>query len=453
MSACTRQRCVLGFWCVVLVGLVAPSSVLAQSKKGERAREKIALRFARDMAAGRFEAATKTFDKKMAEVMPAPVAEKVWGSLESQFGKFVSFGGCEHQKVDKYYYVFIETKFEKASRRLKVVFDKKKRIAGFFQEPIASPTGSDIWSPPSYDKPKHHTERDVVFGDAPWEVKGKLTMPASKAMAPVVVLVHGSGPHDEDETIGPNKPFKDLALGLASNGVAVLRYQKRTHAHKMRLVAQKTITVREEVIEDALAALSFVRRQPGIAKDRVFLLGHSLGATVGPEIATEDGHVAGLILMSGTPRDFCEVLEDQLKYIASLPGPGQAGNKKLYAEITATIAKKRSGDAPADAKILNVPLSYWDALTEHAQRSLKLIAKLDCRILITGGGRDYQVTEKDFALYRKALAGRDNATFHWADNLDHLYFEGDGLATPNSYAVPNHVSGEFVTFLAKWIRR
>ena len=37
-----------------------------------------------------------------------------------------------------------------------------------------------------------------------------------------------SGPHDQDETLGPNKPLKDLSWGLATRGIVVFRYIKRT---------------------------------------------------------------------------------------------------------------------------------------------------------------------------------------------------------------------------------
>ena len=49
--------------------------------------------------------------------------------------------------------------------------------------------------------------------------------------APALVLVHGSGPQDRDETIGGARPFKDIAEGLAEKGIAALRYEKRTKAH------------------------------------------------------------------------------------------------------------------------------------------------------------------------------------------------------------------------------
>ena len=57
---------------------------------------------------------------------------------------------------------------------------------------------------------------------------------------PGVVLVHGSGPNDRDESIGPNKPFRDLAEGLASRGIAVLRYDKRTRTHAGRVARSAT---------------------------------------------------------------------------------------------------------------------------------------------------------------------------------------------------------------------
>ena len=64
------------------------------------------------------------------------------------------------------------------------------------------------------------------------------------------------GPNDRDETIGPNKPFRDLAHGLASRGIAVLRYEKRTKEHPILMaMSVNTITVKEETIDDAVAAV------------------------------------------------------------------------------------------------------------------------------------------------------------------------------------------------------
>src|SRR5262249_25909652 len=149
-----------------------------------------------------------------------------------------------------------------------------------------------------------------------------------------VVLVHGSGPHDLDETIGPNRPFRDLAWGLASKGVVVLRYDKRTHSHGGEMT-EKDINVRAEVIDDAVTALALLRQQPDVDPASVFLLGHSLGGCLAPAIAKEDGKLKGVILLSGTIRPMKDVIVDQLTYLASLPGDEQAARQKALEQVKA----------------------------------------------------------------------------------------------------------------------
>ena len=120
------------------------------------------------------------------------------------------------------------------------------------------------------------TERAVAVGAAPG-LPGTLTLPAGTARVPAVVLVHGSGPHDRDETVGVNKPFLDLAEGLAAQGIAVLRYEKRTRVAPLSFIGRR-FTVNDEVVDDAVAAVQLLRTEPGIDPARIVVVGHSLGA-------------------------------------------------------------------------------------------------------------------------------------------------------------------------------
>jgi pimeloyl-ACP methyl ester carboxylesterase len=130
-----------------------------------------------------------------------------------------------------------------------------------------------------------------------------LSLPSGAGPLPAIVLVHGSGQHDRDETIGPNKPFRDLAWGLASRGIAVLRYEKRTRQHQQRVAQlENGFTVKEEAIDDAGAAVALLRNRTGIRANRIYVLGHSLGAMLAPRIAAADPAVAGLVLMAGPVR-------------------------------------------------------------------------------------------------------------------------------------------------------
>ena len=81
------------------------------------------------------------------------------------------------------------------------------------------------YSTPSYAQLDRVIETPVVVGKD-WPLHGILTCPSEPGVYPGLVLVGGSGPVDRDASIGPNKPFRDIALGLASHGTCVLRYDK-----------------------------------------------------------------------------------------------------------------------------------------------------------------------------------------------------------------------------------
>src|SRR5262249_26794773 len=153
-----------------------------------------------------------------------------------------------------------------------------------------------------YARPDTFRETEVTVGAADWPLPGTLTLPRGDGPFAAVVLVHGSGPHDRDETIGPNKPFRDLAWGLASQGVAVLRYEKRTSEHGARFVQLKDPGFKEELLDDAVAAAAVLRKHKEIDPRRIFILGHSLGAFWAPRLGTLDPDLAGLVVLAGNTR-------------------------------------------------------------------------------------------------------------------------------------------------------
>lgn len=439
----------------IVIGTTSGVPVLAEDSPGDRLT-RIANKFAADFSQGRHEAAVEKFDATMRSAMPPAALGKMWKSLETQMGPFKEFGPSIFGQRRDHSFVQVETRFERQTINLKVVFKDTDEISGLWVEPVhqeekVDGPGPGGYRPPKYDKPDAYTEEYVTFGEEPWLVRGVITVPKGEGRVPAVVLVHGSGPHDEDETIGPNKPFKDLACGLSSSGIAVLRYQKRTHAYQLRLAAKTRISVREEVVDDAVTALKFVRGHARVDPDRVYVVGHSLGGTLAPQIAREDGKVAGAVLLAGTARDLTDVLLDQLGYIASLPMPNQAQNQQLYDEALATILKVRNKELGEDARVLNVPMAYWNELAEAAARSLEIARELKCRMLIVNGGRDYQVTRKDYDLYKRELKDRENVSFKWFKDSNHLFFRGEGMGTPAEYGKSGHVDGRVVRALAKWI--
>ena len=140
---------------------------------------------------------------------------KVWEGLETQQGKFTRQLWSNHSEQEGYETVWVGMQFESGTL--------KAKVTGLFFQPWCAK-----WSAPDYVDDEMFGEMEVTIGSGKWELPGTLTLSKRTRKPPVVVLVHGSGPHDRDETIGPNKPSKDLAWGLASRGIAVMRYEKRT---------------------------------------------------------------------------------------------------------------------------------------------------------------------------------------------------------------------------------
>jgi pimeloyl-ACP methyl ester carboxylesterase len=412
---------------------------------------KTARQFAESLAKGRYDDAAKLYDETMAKALPVEKLKAAWEQVAASSGAFKSLGEPAASKEGGYDVVIIPAKFKNASLNLRIVVNDQRQVAGFFIQPGgALPAGE--YQPPAYAKPDSCKEIDVEFGEAPWTVKGKLLRPNDRSIVPAVVLVHGSGPQDEDETIGPNKPFRDLAAGLAANGIAVLRYQKRTYAHRLQLAVKKTISVREETIDDALAAVKFLRGNSGVDKTKIFVLGHSMGATLAPHIAADDKDVAGIVLLAGTARDFYDVLDDQLAYIASLPGPNQQANRRALEDVRTAVKRVRAGDKPEEILILGVPASYWNELNDYGKRSLRLLKDLERPVFIAGGGRDYQITQKDFDLYQQGLGKRPNVAFRWYERLNHLFMTGEKKATPEEFLEAKNVDALVIEDLTKWIK-
>jgi len=106
------------------------------------------------------------------------------------------------------------------------------------------------------------------------------------------VLVHGSGPHDADETVFKHKPFRDLSGGLATRGIAVLRFVKRTKAFPLSKKADEW-SVQNETIDDAVLAAELLAQTAGDRPRRVYVAGHSQGGMAAPYIAKQDGKLAG----------------------------------------------------------------------------------------------------------------------------------------------------------------
>lgn len=411
----------------------------------------MAKNFIKALEKGDYEAAVKNFDETMTKAAPPEKMKQVWETVINQVGELKQQTGIRTESLPKYDIVYITCEFEKWTLDVKVVFNKKKQIAGqFFTQP-PSP-----YQPPDYVNKNSFTEEEVEFGTEGWKLPGVLSIPKGEGPFPAVVLVHGSGPNDRDETVGANKPFKDLAWGLASKNTAVLRYDKRTKVHGKKMISQKDLsfTVYEETIEDTLYAVELLSQKENINPKKIFILGHSLGGTLIPRTAPLDSDTAGFIIMAGATRPLEDLSIEQVKYIFMLDGKLSKEEREKLETVNAEVQKikdlKQTDVKKTDVKILGAYPEYW--LNLRGYDPAEAAQSINRPLLILQGGRDYQVTEKDFENWKKALSSKENVAFKMYPSLNHLFISGKGPSSPSEYQQPGHVDEKVIHDIAHWIR-
>ena len=365
------------------------------------------------------------------------------------FGKLGSIGEPVIARDGRNTLVSFPVQFSKVSVNIQFTLTESGQVAGLYFRPANAPL-PPVWQRPTYSRPELFREREVTVGDDAWKLGGTLLIPVGKPPVPAVVLVHGPGPNDRDESIYSNKIFADLAEGLASRGLAVLRYDKRTKTYGAKM-SEMDYTVEQETVEDAVRAVALLRHQPEIDANRIFVVGHSLGGYLAPRIADRDGRLAGLVFLAANARPVEVMALEQNEYVASLGnGPSPEVQKRL-ADLRAEVLKVRNL-TPGKANppvLMGLPLAYL--LDLKGYDPLAAAKRLTIPMLFLQGERDFQVTMKDFDLWKSALGGRSNATFRAYPALNHLFIAGEGKSSPAEYRVAGNFSGEAVGAIANWL--
>lgn len=331
----------------------------------------------------------------------------------------------------------------------KVVLVRDGRVSQFWFYRALSTVGQlhNFRSPP-YADPTTFNETSVVIGQAPWELGGTLTLPVGPGPFPAVVLVPGSGYADRDSTGLASKAFRDLAWGLASQGVAVLRYDKRTLTHALALARQPDFTLDDELVDDALAAVALLRQKPRIDPARVFVLGSSLGGWAAPRIALRDPEIAGLILYAAPAESRREQqlrgLQQLIRDVSRVAASSAVGRwLDLMRDYAAAVAG--SDEAPPHVQVR--PGYHLEGAGYRPEVAAQDVHR---PFLILHGALDHAVTRERMSGWVISLRVRDDVVFRLYANHDHGLFDWRDRSGPDLRPA-GHVSAEVVDDIASWI--
>lgn len=284
---------------------------------------------------------------------------------------------------------------------------------------------------------------NIAFGDT------------GKQKSPLVILVHGSGPNDRDETLGPNKPFRDLAQGLAQQGIVSIRYDKRTFAYQFdSKILTDSLTLYEETVNDAIDAVKLAKQFTFIDTTKIYIIGHSQGAMCAPLIAKLCPTLKGIVMMAGPARTILDLIPEQMEYLAQLDDTVSTMEQMQMTSVNWMIDKIKSPNLNAKTPkgmLMGGSASYWKSVMNYNQ--VETAKKLSLPVYILNGERDYQVTMREFNLWKQALGNKSNIQFTSYPKLNHLFLEGEGKPNPTEYNTPGHIPQYVIDDLTRFIKK
>ncbi|HPU63091.1 MAG TPA: dienelactone hydrolase family protein [Mobilitalea sp.] len=401
---------------------------------------KLSKKLALQMIKGEFKETYNTLSVGAKQQLTLEYLEQVWNDVVTDLGSYKGIRSITEEKVKTNTVVNVILNYDNCGMLIQFSYNTYKKLDGLWityapyePEPVSN---------------KYFEETIITFGDKKKPIKGILTLPKNVKKPPVAILVPGSGDHDADESIAVNKPFRDLAHGLAKQGIAVIRYNESTP-----LSSKPEFTIQDDSLNDAAQAIKYAKTLKSVDKNRIYIIGHSLGGMMAPKIAADNKEVKGIVCLAGSPRKLEDIIVDQTRKMLEADKSVTPEMLKIYmAQLRPAVNKIKELKEGSTEIIFNYPASYWYSLNQIDIP--KIVKKLNIPIFIAQGSEDFQVfADIDYEAWKDILKNKNNVTFKLYDNLNHLFMKSNGRTDVTEYSIKGTVDSRVINDIVKWIKK
>ncbi|NHN47203.1 alpha/beta hydrolase [Halostella sp. JP-L12] len=372
----------------------------------------------------------------------ADALERYWWGLYGQYGDFEAVG---------------DVAVENGEAAVELVFADGSEVAAV---EVDDDGVADLAFDPAYEVPDYvdrdaFGERDVTIDAGDVTLDGVLAVPDGDGPFPGVALVHGHGIHDPDGSAGASKILKDVAWGLASEGIASLRYEKRLNDHE---VADENYTLDAVVTDDAVAATSELADAADVDAGSVFVAGHSQGGMCAPRIADRYGGVAGVVILDGPAEPVVDPDDlSFMRYGMEVDGDLSDDQREELEAARETFRRIAEGDFDDDETLMGQPGVWHRSHRDCDPRGTA--SDLDAPTFVAKtGGVDEEVQEGLYEFLRgqfeewRAADLPDGSRTEFYEGVDHYFQDGPTPATMDRLYFGGNVAGYVVADVAAWIR-
>jgi pimeloyl-ACP methyl ester carboxylesterase len=314
-------------------------------------------------------------------------------------------------------------------------------------------------------KPAKLREEEVKFLNGNAELSGTLLLPKDRGSYPAVVITHGSSPNERSA-------YRSWGRRFANAGIAALIYDKRGSG---RSTGNTRSASMEDLADDAIAGVNFLRARSDIDAMKIGVAGHSQGGWIAPLAATRSKDVAFVIASAAaavTPAEQSiyhragvmraegiseaeiekatklreKLYEMNRKILAGEPYEDQrvaisqelAANKDARWFGPAELPPQLTGDVPplgALRLLFFDPVPVWE--------------KVSVPTLVVWGDKDFVVpVEKSRSIIERAQAANKSLTIRVFPNVDH----GNNLVSVDGKWDFPRVSTEVESSMVEWVR-
>jgi len=306
-------------------------------------------------------------------------------------------------------------------------------------------------------------EENISFQSDNLTLNGTLSIPEiGNSPYPIAILVHGSGPNDRNQTITlsdgnslclyPNlfnqtiRNFEDISDHLSDNGIAVLRYDKRTFTHGQTLIESEILV--SDFIIDIESAIEYCETKSELDLNNIFLIGHSQGSSLIPIAATNSESIKGLISLAGPTTPIDSLLPEQIRHLyvecANDPNTGDNIANQFYTQFE----QIRNGTFPLDEQItITIPGnpnpipqgygSFWSNWIDISDDVIQNYSDSNLKSLIIQGDNDLNVPVND----ANDFEGISNSVIKIYPGINHFLTTADD----------NKVNDEILNNITSWI--
>ncbi|MEQ8909710.1 MAG: alpha/beta hydrolase [Vicingaceae bacterium] len=385
------------------------------------------------------------FSESLAEQLSVDKLESTRSKILKKDGQFEGILSAKLKRKAKKLYYLRGFALESQIYDLQFSLDEDDKLTSLF---LTQSVEFQEWQMPEDVDLEKITIKDIEVG-AEKPLLGEIIQPKGIKDFPIVVMVHGSGQNDMDESLGPNKLFKDLAYSLAMNGIGSIRYNKRTYEYTSDLIKNYTKSnFRTIVDEDAKLALELAKKN---TEGKIILLGHSLGGHLAPRII-EGEKVDGVIVMAGNSSHLKDLLLPQFEYLMendSTTSINQFQLTMLKTQLKNLNTENYDSSTVGPLLPLGLPAVFWMDLKNY--KPVKIAKDQKLPYLVISGERDYQVPPSETKGWSAAL-NHPYSKMKVYPKLNHMFFAGEGLCLPAEYQEKAHLDLRVQSDIIRWIK-